>query len=264
MTSLSERNKAIVLDAMTSLFQRRDATAVPRLYTKDYIQHNPSIPQGRDALETLVAQLSSDVFYEPGLMIAEGDYVAIHGRIRGWGPSPQVVVDIFRVEDGLLAEHWDVLQNEASVDGAVSGLATFSPDESTLQAARAATRPETGFDFDGLMQANLVRVFGEPDPARRIAAIRELYADDAVLHEPHASVTGHAAISDAVTQILSSLPPGFVFTAIRPALAHNGVGRLQWRAGPPNGPAAVTGTDVAHFERGRIRSLHVFLDHPGA
>jgi predicted SnoaL-like aldol condensation-catalyzing enzyme len=249
---------------MTTLFQRRDAAAVPRLYAKNYIQHNPNMPQGRDALEALVAQLPSDVFYEPGLMIAEGDYVAIHGRIRGWAPSPQVVVDIFRVEDGLLAEHWDVLQNEASVDGAVSGVAMFSPTESTLQAGRGATGAETSIDFDRLMQANLVSVFGEPDPARRIVAVRELYADNAVLHEPHASVTGHAAISDAVTQLLSSLPPGFVFTAIRPALGHNGVGRLQWRAGLPNGPAAVTGTDVAHFERGRIQSLHVFLDQPGA
>ena len=77
------RNKALVLEAMTSLFQRHDASAVERLYTPDYIQHNPNIPQGRDSLQTLVAALSKDVYYEPGLMIAEGDFVAIHGRIRG-------------------------------------------------------------------------------------------------------------------------------------------------------------------------------------
>lgn len=123
------RNKALVLDAMTSLFQRRDATAVDRLYAADYIQHNPDIPQGRDALRALVSQLSPQVHYEPGLMVAEGDRVAIHGRIRGWGDAPQVVVDMFRIENGRLAEHWDVLQNEIPVTAGVAGVAMFDPDE---------------------------------------------------------------------------------------------------------------------------------------
>lgn len=91
-----QSNKALVLDAMTSLFQRHDASAVERLYSDDYIQHNPDIPQGRDALQGLVETLSPSVYYEPGLIIAEGDFVAIHGRIRGWADEPQVVVDIFR------------------------------------------------------------------------------------------------------------------------------------------------------------------------
>lgn len=126
-------------------------------------------------------------------------------------------------------------------------------------------RPKTPTtDYDAILQANLMRVFGERDPSRRIEAIRELYAEDAALHEPEQSAQGHAAISQAVTALLAHLPPEFAFSAIRPALGHNGVGRLQWRSGPPGGPAVVTGTDVAHIEDGRIRSLHVFLDQPGA
>ncbi|PRD40586.1 hypothetical protein C5748_26205 [Phyllobacterium phragmitis] len=127
------RNKALVLEAMTSLFQRHDASAVRRLYAPDYIQHNSDIPQGRDALEALVASLSRDVHYEPGLIVAEGDLVAIHGRIRGWADEAQVVVDIFRVEDGRLAEHWDVLQNEVPVT-AHGGVSMFEPDEGTRRA----------------------------------------------------------------------------------------------------------------------------------
>lgn len=119
-------------------------------------------------------------------------------------------------------------------------------------------------DFNGLMQANLARVFGESDPKRRMDAIRELYAADAVLHEPHASATGQAAISEAVAALLASLPRGFVFRAVGPAVGHHGVRRLQWRSGPLDGPAVVTGTDVARFEKGRIQSLHVFLDPMGA
>jgi predicted SnoaL-like aldol condensation-catalyzing enzyme len=120
------RNKALVFEAMTSLFQRHDASAVERLYAPDYIQHNPGIPQGRDALLALVANLSPAVFYEPGLIIAEDDLVAIHGRIRGWADAPQVVVDLFRIEGGKLAEHWDVLQNEVQ---AVGGVSMFDPEE---------------------------------------------------------------------------------------------------------------------------------------
>jgi hypothetical protein len=119
-------------------------------------------------------------------------------------------------------------------------------------------------DYDGLMQANLTRVFGERDASRRMSAIAKLYADDAVLYEPDASATGHAAISQAVEALLSSLPPNFAFTAIGPAVGHHGVGRLRWQAGPPNGPVAVTGTDVARFEAGRIQTLHVFIDPASA
>lgn len=128
-----ERNKALVLDAMTSLFQRRDVSAVERLYSPDYVQHNPALPQGREALAALVPELPDTLYYEPGLVIAEDEWVAIHGRIRGWSDQPQVVVDLFRVEGGCLAEHWDVLQ--AEVAPATQGAPPmFDPDESGRQA----------------------------------------------------------------------------------------------------------------------------------
>ena len=115
-------------------------------------------------------------------------------------------------------------------------------------------------DYEGLMQANLTRVFGERDTSRRLKAIAELFAPDATLFEPDSTATGHAAISQAVATLLSSLPPNFAFTAIGPAVGHHGVGRLRWQARPPNGPVAVTGTDVARFEAARIQTLQVFLD----
>jgi len=128
---------------------------------------------------------------------------------------------------------------------------------------KAGTRgvgTEESVDFDALMQANLVRVFGERDADRRRAGLRELYAEDATLYEPQAVATGREAISGAVDTLLASMPRDFVFTAAGHAVGHNGVGRLFWRAGPPAGPVAVTGTDVAHVEDGQIKSLHVFLD----
>lgn len=127
--SRPQRNKALVLEAMTSLFQRHDTSTVERLYADDYIQHNPDIPQGRDALQAIVADLSDAVYYEPGLIVAEGEFVAIHGRIRGWAEVPQIVVDLFRIENGKLAEHWDVLQNEASAKDALGSVSMFDPAE---------------------------------------------------------------------------------------------------------------------------------------
>src|SRR6202051_4394531 len=119
-------------------------------------------------------------------------------------------------------------------------------------------------DYNRLMQANLTRVFNEHDAGRRIVAIRELYAEDAVLYEPDASAKGHSAISEAVTTLLAHMPPNFVFSAAGPAIGHHNIGRLKWRSGPPEGPPAITGMDVAHFEHGRIHSLYVFLEPAGA
>jgi SnoaL-like domain len=119
-------------------------------------------------------------------------------------------------------------------------------------------------DYNRLMQANLARVFGERDTFRRSKAIAELYANDATLYEPDTEAKGHAAINRAVETLLSHLPSQFAFTAIGPAVGHHGIGRLRWQGGPPNGPVAVTGTDVAHFEGERIHSLYVFPDPPTA
>ncbi|RYD23127.1 MAG: nuclear transport factor 2 family protein [Verrucomicrobiaceae bacterium] len=119
--------------------------------------------------------------------------------------------------------------------------------------------PES-IDYNGLMQANLVRVFGEQDPDKRLAAIRDLYAEDAVLNEPHASAKGHAAINDAVSSLLAGLPPAFVFRPIGAAMGHHQIGRLKWSLGPPGGPADVTGMDIACFKGSRIQWLFVFLE----
>ena len=114
--------------------------------------------------------------------------------------------------------------------------------------------------FDRIMQANLALVFGEADPGRRLQAIRDLYAADAVLYEPGSEVKGQGAISEAVASLLATLPPGFAFRATGPAVGHHGVGRLRWTSGPANGPAVITGTDVARIEYGKIQTLHVFID----
>lgn len=135
-----QRNKVLVLEAMTSLFQRHDASAVERFYAPDYIKRNPDISQGRDALKALVADLSQTVYYEPGLMIAEGDLVAIQGRIRGWADKPLVAVDVFRIEGDKLAEDRYVLQNEVPVTAALGDISMFDPEEAARHAKLGSGR----------------------------------------------------------------------------------------------------------------------------
>lgn len=119
-----------------------------------------------------------------------------------------------------------------------------------------------GLDYDVLMRANLAEVFDERDAVKRLKAIERLYANDAVLHEPHASARGHTQINDAVSALLSQLPPAFVFTPRCRALGHNGIGVLKWRSGPRDGPAAFNGMDIVHVQDRRIHSLFVFIDPP--
>src|ERR1700752_442451 len=102
-------------------------------------------------------------------------------------------------------------------------------------------------DLDSLMKANIGRVFNERNPSLRLAALDELYAEDATLYDPETVATGRQAISKAVDSLHRMLPTDFVFTATGHAVGHNGAAPLFWRAGPPDGPVAVTGTDVAHI-----------------
>ena len=114
-------NKQVVLEAITGLFIRRDASVLDTHFAPDYRQHNPQIPNGTAAIKGLLGNLPADFKYEPGLAVAEGDYVFIHGRYLGWGPKPMVAVDIFRVENGKIAEHWDVMQEEVPADQTANG-----------------------------------------------------------------------------------------------------------------------------------------------
>ena len=121
-----EQNKALVLEAFDALFNQRDYDAAARFWSDKYIQHSAHIEPGREGLFKLVRSLPDSLRYEHGLILAEGDYVIIHGRFSGMGrPAAFVAADVVRIEDGLLAEHWDVLQDEATQAESKSGLPMF-------------------------------------------------------------------------------------------------------------------------------------------
>jgi predicted SnoaL-like aldol condensation-catalyzing enzyme len=127
MKAIEEKNKALVLEAFETLFNKRDYAAAERFWSPNYIQHSAHIPPGRDGLLTLVKGLPEGFHYENGLTVANGEYVLLHGRFIGIGqPANWVVVDIVRIENGQLAEHWDVVQDEATQAESKSGLPMFS------------------------------------------------------------------------------------------------------------------------------------------
>ena len=115
MTALLEENKALVLQAFDFLFNKRDYSVAQRYWSPEYIQHSAHIPPGREGLFDLVKSLPPTLKYEPGMIVADGDLVIVHGRFSGFGvPANWIAADILRIKDGILAEHWDVIQDEAT------------------------------------------------------------------------------------------------------------------------------------------------------
>ena len=129
MTQTPEQLKALVLDAFDTLFNKRDYAAAGRFWSPTYIQHSAHIEPGREGLFELVKASPPDMRYENALIVADGDYVMLHGRFTNIGqPANWIAADIVRIEDGLLAEHWDVIQDEATRDESKSGLPMFKEE----------------------------------------------------------------------------------------------------------------------------------------
>ena len=121
-----QENKALVLEAFATLFNRRDYAAAERFWSSDYIQHSAHIAPGRAVLFDLIRAAPDTLRYENQLIVAEGDYVIAHGRFSGNGRSAAwIAADILRIENGRLVEHWDVLQDEATEAESLSGLPMF-------------------------------------------------------------------------------------------------------------------------------------------
>ena len=122
----TRKNKALVLEAFDTLFNKRDYAAAEKYWSPNYIQHSAHIEPGRDGLFKLIRNTPDTLRYEHQLIVAEGDYVIVHGRFTGYGrPVAWIAADIVRIENGRLAEHWDVLQDEATKAESKSGLPMF-------------------------------------------------------------------------------------------------------------------------------------------
>jgi predicted SnoaL-like aldol condensation-catalyzing enzyme len=121
-----EKNKALVLEAFDTLFNKRDYGAAERYWSPHYIQHSVHIAPGREGLFNLIKSIPPTLKYEPGTIVAEGDFVIVHGRFSDFGaPVNWIAADIVRIQDGILVEHWDVIQDEATEEQSKSGAPMF-------------------------------------------------------------------------------------------------------------------------------------------
>jgi hypothetical protein len=122
--------------------------------------------------------------------------------------------------------------------------------------------PSVGPDVSGiatLLNRNLQEVFGEADPARRRAAIRELYTEDCEVYVPPGIFVGHDAL-DKLAGDLRATHPHFVYTPHgEPQVLHNSA-RLAWGSGPKGETPAYTGIDFTIVRDGKIAELYVYLD----
>jgi predicted SnoaL-like aldol condensation-catalyzing enzyme len=124
--TIEDKNKALVLEAFDTLFNKRDYVAAERYWSPDYIQHSAHIGPGREGLFNLIKSLPPTLKYEPGTIAAAGDFVMVHGRFSDFGlPVNWIAADILRIKDNILVEHWDVIQDEASREQSKSGLPMF-------------------------------------------------------------------------------------------------------------------------------------------
>jgi predicted SnoaL-like aldol condensation-catalyzing enzyme len=127
MTGTTEAtNKALVLEAFDTLFNRKDYAAAEKFWSPDYVQHSAHIPPGRDGLFGLVKASPAEMRYENSLIMADGDLLMLRGRFTNvGGPAAWIAADVVRLEDGRLAEHWDVIEDEVTREASVSGLPMY-------------------------------------------------------------------------------------------------------------------------------------------
>ena len=126
-----EDSKQIALNVLKGAFIDRDPAVVARYFSPDYKQHNPTLPDGPGPIPAMITGFPGNFKYEPGMAVAEGDLVMVHGRYTGWGPKTMIAVDIFRVANGQVVEHWDVMQEEVPATETANGNPMFAPRSTT-------------------------------------------------------------------------------------------------------------------------------------
>jgi predicted SnoaL-like aldol condensation-catalyzing enzyme len=134
---MEEKNKRLVLKAFDTLFNKRDYAAAERYWSPNYIQHSAHIAPGREGLFNLIKSIPRTLKNEPGTVVAEKDFVIVHGRFSGFGqPVNWIAADIVRIKNGVLVEHWDVIQDEATQEQSKSGQPMFGRTFATYASGR--------------------------------------------------------------------------------------------------------------------------------
>lgn len=121
-------NEKLVLSVLNRLFNERDTSVVDEYFTADYKQHSAHFPDGPAPLKELATQGPPDLKFESGFIASNADLVMVQGRFSASVIKTIISVDMYRIENGKIAEHWDVIQEE--VTPTLTGRPMFDPWES--------------------------------------------------------------------------------------------------------------------------------------
>lgn len=125
MTTLTG-NAKLIADYLDAVFNQKDVAKAETYWASDMIQHNPMMPNGLDVLRGFIQSPDAQAMrYEQGIIMEQGDFVMVHGRYHNWAGKTMLAVDIFRLENGKVVEHWDVMQEEVPAEQAVNGNPMF-------------------------------------------------------------------------------------------------------------------------------------------
>ncbi len=125
MTTLTGNSK-IIADYLDAVFNQKDLAVVEGYWADKMIQHNPAMPNGLEVLRGFITSPDAKAMsYERGIIMEQGDLVMVHGKYNNWAGKTMLAVDIFRLENGKVVEHWDVMQEEVPADKSANGNAMF-------------------------------------------------------------------------------------------------------------------------------------------
>ncbi len=170
-------NKDVVLRALTEMFDAQNVELIDDLYHPGYIQHSPMIEDGRDGIRKGVAWMKDKGLRperEVARVLAQGDLVGVQSRVT-LGGETAIVGDIFRLQDGQIIEHWDVMQQEVPKDQTANGNSMIGgggdvdADVSQADLARNA--------------ANATEFFGK-GIAGDIETLKRLFGEEYIQHNP--------------------------------------------------------------------------------
>ena len=110
-----QANLDFVLAMFEQVLNPMNSGAVERFIHADYIQHNQLAEPGREGLKRfldMIREQTPQAVHDVKRAFVDGDHVTVHYHVRRWpGDAGWAVIDIFRIQDGLIAEHWDVMQD---------------------------------------------------------------------------------------------------------------------------------------------------------
>lgn len=238
-----EFNKALVLKALQSVFVEADPDALNIYWAENYIQHNPNIGNGRAPLKEFVIENRPPNFrYEIGFAIANGDYVAVQARVQGIAAIPVIAFDIFKVTDGKIVEHWDVLQDEVPASESVNGNAMFPIQTNSISSFNKFRQKSQERTNRAMVVSAVNRLFNFADSS----VVDVFWAEDYIQHNP-LFPNGSAVL----TGLLSQIAPGDITIEIGFAMSYGDFVLLHSRyLGVGASPLIVV--DVFRIEEGLI------------